>query len=257
MISTKRCRLMVCARDKSLSEVLLRNNKQLAGPYDFLPVTESGEPLDRIIGLFHAAKFSNDRQGDETVGKHCEPISEDHLIGADASILDFILDADRKPCRLVVSGSNIVGLVSLSDLQKLPVRAALFALITGLEIAMYGAIERARENDEDWDWKCHLSEGRTQKIDEKISKSHDGDGFVDELLFTEFCDKRDILLEGFQLPESKAAFKRKLEHIQNLRDSLAHANEYAASRKDAEHVCKVVRDLLKLRNKIGNLQLAA
>ena len=46
------------------------------------------------------------------------------------------------PCRLVVSGTGIVGLVTLSDLQKLPVRAVLLALLTGLEISMSEAIEQ-------------------------------------------------------------------------------------------------------------------
>jgi hypothetical protein len=53
-------------------------------------------------------------------------LSEANLIGADASILAFVRDADRHKCRLVVSGCEISGLVSLSDLQRLPVRAALF-----------------------------------------------------------------------------------------------------------------------------------
>jgi len=53
--------------------------------------------------------------------------ANDDDAGADASILDFVWDADTKPCRLVVSGSKIVGLASFHDLQKLPARAAPFA----------------------------------------------------------------------------------------------------------------------------------
>jgi hypothetical protein len=58
-------------------------------------------------------------------------LPEENLIGADAGILSFVKGADRRGCRLVMSGAEISGLVSLSDLQKLPVRATvLFALIT-------------------------------------------------------------------------------------------------------------------------------
>jgi len=245
LISTKRPQLMTCAPEQTLSDVMARNTE----PYDFLPVvTSENAAQDRIIGLFHAARYCDEEPGERCIEEHYEPLSEDYLIGADASILNFVVDADKKPCRLVISGPEIVGLVSLSDLQKLPVRAALFALITGFEIAMFEAIKREFTDDEDW--KSHLSNGRREKIDEEIEQSHEGDGFVDALLFTQFCDKSDILLKGFQLPESKTAFSGKLKQIQALRDNLAHANEYAASPDEARHVCQVIRDLLRLRDEI-------
>jgi len=50
-----------------------------------------------------------------------QPLSEDNLIGADAGILAFVKMADRHSCRLVIAGSEITGLVSLSDVQQLPV----------------------------------------------------------------------------------------------------------------------------------------
>jgi len=245
LISTKRPQLMTCAPHEALPDVMARNTE----PYDFLPVVAPGDgERDRIVGLFNAAKFFDERPADGRIEQHYAPLSEDYLIGADASILNFVMDADEKPFRLVISGASIVGLVSLSDLQKLPVRAALFALITGFEIAMFEAIERGCPNDDDW--KRHLSDGRRTRIDEEIQQSHEGDGFVDALLFTQFCDKSDILARGFQLPHSKTVFRKKLDQIQALRDNLAHANEYAASPDQARHVCTVVRDLLALRESI-------
>ena len=244
LIATKRPQLMTCAPHEPLSVVKARNTE----PYDFLPVVVPGDgERDRIAGLFHAAKFSDETQADGSIEQYYAPLSEDCLIGADASILNFVMDADEKPCRLVISGASIVGLVSLSDLQKLPVRAALFALITGFEISMFEVIKREHPNDDDW--KHYLSVGRRDKINEEIERSHQGDGFVDELLFTQFCDKSEILLNGFQLPRSKTS----LRGIQKLRDSLAHANEYAASPEQARNVCAVVRNLLTLREEITAL----
>jgi hypothetical protein len=92
---------------------------------------------------------------------------------------------------LVVSNSGIIGLVSLSDLQRLPVRAVLFSVITGFEITMMEVIKRSFSSDEDW--LCCLSEGRRKKIKDTIAESHRGDGFVDALLFTQFCDKAALL----------------------------------------------------------------
>ncbi len=247
LISTKRSKLMTCAPFESLSDVMVRNEE----PYDFLPVVESGDgPQSRIIGLFHAAKFFDENRREGLIEQKYAPLSEDYLIGADASILNFVKDANEKPCRLVVSGPDIVGLVSLSGLQKLPVRAALFALITGFEITMFEAIKRKYANDEDW--QGHLSENRQKKIKKETEQSRKDDGFVDALLFTQFCDKSDILLKGFQI-QNKKDFSEKLKHIQELRDNLAHANEYAASPCQARKVCTVVRDLLTLRGRIGDM----
>ena len=246
LISTKRPQLMTCAPHEPLSVVKARNTE----PYDFLPVVAPGDgERDRIVGLFHTAKFFDEIPADGRIEQHYAPLSEDYLIGADASILNFVMDADEKPCRLVISGTSIVGLVSLFDLQKLPVRAALFSLITGFEITMFEAIKRECPNDDDW--KCYLSDGHRDKINEEIEQSHQGDGFVDELLFTQFCDKSEILLKGFQLPRSKTS----LRGIQKLRDSLAHVNEYAASPEQARNVCAVVRNLLALREEFGALRL--
>ena len=74
------------------------------------------------------------------------------MIGADASIVEFVMTADKRPIRMVVSGDRVAGLVSLSDLQHLPVRAAIFTLITSLEIAMAKRIEEEwRDNATGWD----------------------------------------------------------------------------------------------------------
>ncbi len=59
-----------------------------------------------------------------------EPLSDANLISADAGILTFVMSADQAHCRLVVDGDRIDAIVTLSDLQKLSVRPAVFLLIT-------------------------------------------------------------------------------------------------------------------------------
>ncbi|WP_445466538.1 hypothetical protein [Faunimonas sp. B44] len=245
LIATPRAELMTCRPEETVASVIARNVEG----YDFLPVVEQPPgQAERIVGLFHATtSFESDDAC--TIAEHFLPLSEEYVIGADGSILDFVWDADEKPCRLVISGARVVGLVSLSDLQKLPVRAALFALITGLEITMAETIRRVHAADQGW--MPFLSEGRIAKVKRQIAASRKDDGFVDSLLFTQFCDKADIVVKSSMLPLSRSQAREQLEAIQELRNSLAHANDYAAVPEQARNVCAVVRNLISLKAQIA------
>jgi CBS domain-containing protein len=244
LVSTPRHQLKTCRKTDLVSDVLDRNPDE----FDFIPVLDDSDDELSFVGLFHAADMRNKGTVDGSVSAFQLPLAEDHLVGADASILDFIVQADRRPCRLVVSGSRIVGLVTLSDLQRLPVRAALFALVTGFEMTMADLI-KAKLPDESA-WMAMLKPTRLDKIQHEISIAQAKDAFVDKLLFTQFADKAEILKRLNPTGMHKLALERQLRDFQNLRDSLAHANEYAASPEQAKHVCDLVRKLLGMRREI-------
>ena len=104
LIATPREHFRTCSPEEHVSAVLRRNVKS----YDFIPVVnDSTEGHQHIVGLFHAANYVNDNGDDDRIREHFNTLSEDLIIGADASILDFIKDADEKPCRLLVSGADI------------------------------------------------------------------------------------------------------------------------------------------------------
>jgi hypothetical protein len=251
LIATPRDSLMTCKSDEILGHVIRRN----IGQFDYLPVIDAEtNGLGLIKGLFHAAEFNGQATEEETIEDHFYPISEDYLIGANSSILDFVKTADERPCRLMVSGGDIAGLVSLSDLQKLPVRAALFALITGLEMTMAAAIRSKFPLDQGW--TENLNARRQSDIRSKIVASRQDDSFVDELLFTQFADKATIIREQLEFSRSNRFMKTRLSAIGRLRDNLAHANEYAATSKDASKVCGIVRDLLDIRAEIAGNSLS-
>jgi hypothetical protein len=246
LIATPREDLTTCTDDDQVSSVL-EQNREL---YDYIPVIANApDGKVDIVGLLHAANYIGTPTPKGYVRDHRDALSEEVLIGADSSILDFIKTADKRPCRLAVSGAGIVGLVSLSDLQKLPVRAALFALVTGLEITMSESIRRHFQHKDGW--LAYLSEGRRDKINIEIAKARTDDGFVDSLLFTQFADKADIIIKSFDLLSRKEDARAHLKEIQTLRDNLAHANEYAASPEEARRTCAIVRTLLELRDELA------
>ena len=237
LIATPRSAFKTCRPDEELSIVVARNNEG----FDYFPVVEyaDGSTRERIIGLVEVIPFTHGVEPRGLVREQMRPLSEENLIGADASLLTFIRDADRQMCRLVVSGPEINGLVSLSDLQQLPVRAALFAMVTHLEITMAQAIRGEFNRSEDW--ISRLSTERKSKVSTKAAEAKSKDTFVEVLLYTEFCDKVTIVRKSPNFSWSKTSFEDDLGKVQSLRDDLAHANDYAATREAAGHVCETVR----------------
>ena len=199
---------------------------------------------ERIVGLYPTrACAASEGASAERVHERLCPLSEDLLIGAKASILDYTKNGHEKPVRLVVSEAGVDGLVTLADLQKPAARVALFSVVTGFEITMSAVIRTRFPCDR---WTQYLSCERRRKLDKQIeaAQSEDDDDFVESLLFTQFCDKMDILVKSkaFEPHFSNSEALRGLKEIEALRNGLAHANDYATSK-----ICGVVMTLLDLR----------
>jgi hypothetical protein len=244
LVVTHRDELHTCRKGELISAVLAGNPHD----FDFIPVVDDSPDGPHVVGLFHAADVRTRGIAEGSISSVYLPITEKYLIGADASILEFIIRADVHPCRLVLFGSQINGLVTLSDLQRLPVRATLFALITGFEIIMIDLI-KAKVPDESR-WMSMLEPPRARDVKRQIARARTQDCLVDALLHTNFSDKTAIVKQlnlGWKDPQ---ALEQQLKDLQNLRNSLAHAKEYAASPTQAKHVCEVVRGLLELRREI-------
>ena len=238
-IMTPRARLATCRRDETASAVMDRNEDH----FSFLPVVDDTE---RFLGLYKAERWFGKEAPHEPIGDDFESFSEDHVIGADASIIEFVVTADERPTRLVVSGDRIAGLVSLSDLQHLPVRAAIFTLITSLEIAMARRIE-AEWRDDTTGWLELLSGGRRAKILDEMNTAKQKDGFVSEIVFTQISDKATIIRKKKLVPGSGKQLQRDFNEIRDLRDHLAHANYYAETPEAARQVCQVVRKIRRIQ----------
>ena len=238
-IMTPRDRLMTCRRGDSVRELMSRNT----GRYSFLPVLDE---KDGILGLYRAEQWFGREPLDQPIGAEFVPFAETLVVGADATIIEFLTFAHEQPTKLVVSGHCVAGLVSLSDLQQLPVRAALFTLITSLEIVMADWIE-AQWPDDPESWLTLLSPGRRKKVLERIEDFKNSDSFVGEVLCTEFKDKCTIIRKRASIPASQNQMERDFSAIRDLRDRLAHASHYAQSPQEALKVCCVTRRILEFR----------
>ena len=243
LISTPRKDLMTCDVNDSVVEVM---NKNKLG-YDYIPVTTNDQDKpEQIIGLYYASKEHRDEpEKFGRISKNYVPLSENYFIGDNTSILHYLSEAVENPCRLVVSKTGIQGLVTIFDMQKLPVRTAIFALITGLELTLSNAITEACSSDQ---WLKYLSDGRRAKTEKKIEAISKAGAFVDAILYTELCDKLSI---AKKIKITDKITKTNYKDIVELRNILMHASMYAETKIEALKTCATVIEIIRLRHDIN------
>lgn len=117
-----------CDADDGLKDVV--GSEELR-EFDYVPVKEGTE----VVGLLHRTVHDTEDAAGPVRDAMC-PLRGDLIISANAGILSYIEGADERPCRLVLRGSRLDGIVTLSDLQKLPARPVIFLLVTHLELLM-------------------------------------------------------------------------------------------------------------------------
>ena len=132
-------------------------------------------------------------------------------------------------------------MIGLSDFQKLPVRAALFTLITSVELVMATCIGAVTWPDGADSWLALLSQKRRKKTRDKIDQSKQNDSFINEVLHTQLADKCTIIRKRKLIPGSQKKLTRDFSAICTLRDQVAHANYYAETPTKALNLCSLVR----------------
>ena len=228
--------LVTCRLEDSLNHVVSRTD---AEEFDYLPVTDS----DKIVGLLNrralvAGEGLSAKGSEKLVSDAFDRLDERNIIAADAGILVFLLNANRSPCRLILTTDRVTGLVSKSDLQKLPVRALLFHVVTHLELAMAAWIRRYLPDETAW--LSVLPKGRRKCIEARYRGLTSSNLAIDRLTATMFADKRSVLLKCAALSISRTQAQKELKRVEELRDSLAHSGDYALTEKSADRMIETV-----------------
>ena len=220
--------LISCAAGDDAAIVMQQPEYQ---PFDCVPVTDG----DRVIGVLL-------RDCDLSPGparERMRHLDDGLLVSSDEPLKGFIPLLVEMPHRLVLRGSRIEGIVTSSDVHKLPVRLLAFALITHLEMTMAAVITRRWSDDE---WFALLSSGRQVKVREKVDvlKTENFDPPLIEV--TDFCDKRTVLAKKalLDLPSKRQAI-RDFKRVEDLRNSVAHAGTYARSDAQLADFARLIR----------------
>lgn len=182
--------------------------------YDRIPVRENGRVvgvLERKPGMAQGPCKQSMRRLDESI-----------LISAEEPLTKVLPLLQDSAYRLVLRGPEIRGIVTRSDIIKLPVRLVAFTLITHLEMVMAEVIQTRCPSAEQW--LQLLSPGRQQKMNEKFAALKGENLHLPLLEFTDFCDKRTILKKLMDLGND---FEDALVGVEELRNTLAHAGGFA------------------------------
>lgn len=195
----------------------IEEDQELTG-FDQIPLTDGSG--DRIVAMYVR---------DEGVVE----LREDLFMAADASLLSFLESADRQRFRLLISGGGVYGMVTLSDVQKLPVYAVLFSLVVAVEMLLMDWIRQVSRGDDEV-WLQHLK-AQQKKIERHWNERQDDKMDIDRLSVASFGDEI-IAAEGLGLFRNHADQKERIERLADLRNLVCHAIEFAPT---SEHALKI------------------
>jgi hypothetical protein len=169
------------------------------------------------------------RQGNTSgklVRERMQPLSEDLIVSADMPIANLIPLLRGNHFRLVLRGNQLDGLVTQSDLLKLPVRMLLFGLITHLELCLRALIQRRKP----WpDWLMTLDQKRRKEIEKEQKKLTQARFEPNPLEFTNFSDAVRVLCDE---PDLAGNFSKEMGEVKKLRNDIAHAKTFVNSPAD-------------------------
>ena len=149
--------LTVCAPEDIAAHVLARTK---SSGLDQILVKDGST----IVGVIE--RTSETEAAQVQVTETMRRLRDNIIIESSTGILSYIDLAAEQPYHLVLVGKEIRGIVTPSDLLKLPVRVVLFTFLTHPEATMAAAIRACCPNDS---WLDALSSNRKGKLEDEYS----------------------------------------------------------------------------------------
>ncbi len=173
------------------------------------------------------------------------------FMAADAPLIAFVEDADRQRFRLLLSGNEIIGLVTLSDLQKLPVYALIFGMVIAAELLLMDSIrQKCRQNPDHW--LTYLSKHQRDRIERYWEQAVGHNTAIDRVSYASLTDEIRVALH-LGMFERNGVIHQQLQDLVPLRNKVCHAMEVAPNPEQAMRISASVRDALSLIRQLQSL----
>jgi hypothetical protein len=212
--------LELCLLDTLASEVLTDPRLK---EFDHIPVRDG----NRIVGVLERGSVK--RAG--LVRDNMRRLDGGMLVSAEESLPKFLPTLAQSPYRLVVGGIEIRGIVTLSDVAKLPVRLLSFTLVAHLEAVLAQIIRKECHKDEDW---MSLLDGERDEVQKRLKSRRKNNIHLFAIEVTDLRHKITVVGKVRRLPD----LIENRKSITTFRNSLAHDGDFVKE-------CSGVRGLLE------------
>lgn len=243
-IMTPRDQFICCGADEPAARVFER----VSEIYDAVPVVASSDPTDftaPILGLLHRDRLPF--RNSSVRAEHCADTSALEMAHPSSrNLLVYINRLSGHPVEFVASEGEIVGLVTPYDLERLPVRTALFAQIIDVERLM-GDLIKVRFPDTA-EWETRISANLASRLRAGLKRAANNDSVGQPILSVDFAVKLDLLPHCFEGILHALWVSKESNEMRELRNVVAHGAPFVGVSKLPEQV----RRLLNLRRLISS-----
>lgn len=192
--------LVSCPKNEGFREILRRPELE---DFDQITITEG----ERIVGILERSSPPRLRQLDDSV-----------LVSADALLSHFVHTVHEQQYRLVVDRTAITGIVTWSDLLKLPVIVLAFSLVAQLELALNRRIKEQYGRRTDM-WLADLEDRERAKINGRRNKLKKQNLTLPTIELADLVHKAKVLRK---ILSAGRDFDVDLKNIRDLRNDVAH-----------------------------------
>lgn len=199
-------------------------NQELAD-FDQVPLTD-----DRGVHI----------EGVYVRGKGKLELRENMLMAADAPLVSFLESADCQTFRFLIVESEVSGMVTISDIQKLPVYSVLFGLVIAVELLLMEWIRNRCGTNED-EWLSKLHKDQLGSVEKHWKDAVNKNMAVDRLSCATFGQEIQAAA-GLGLFQKHPDHRTRLETLERLRHQVCHAAEFAPNLSEALKIPTNVRD---------------
>jgi hypothetical protein len=202
--------------------------------FDVVGVRKEGA----VVGYVERADLSG-----TSCGESVRPFDGVTTISETASLADVVLGLADSP-RLFVRILGVVGgIITMSDLQKPPVRMWFFGMITLMEMRATRLIELKCQGDS---WKQYLSESRLQKAEALLEERRRRNQNLELIDCLQISDKGQIIArnEGIRRMtrmQSRRQTEQTIRMLESLRNNLAHSQDIISC--DWETIVELCKDM--------------
>ena len=181
--------------------------------------------------------------GEDACGQYFRPFEESQLVSESAPLADVVLRLSKSPRLFVWVLGAVGGIITLSDMQKPPVRMWLFGMITLIEMRLSRLIKQMCPGES---WKKQVSEGRLQKAESLLEERRRRNQSLELLDCLQFSDKGQIVARNEQIRTltrfpSRRQVEEEIKALESLRNNLAHSQDILSC--DWETIVVLCQDL--------------